>query len=457
MPRVKQSPVPMLISSEELRGYDGLTLRVKGESIDICWRNPLDNGKRSLRAGTIRSKPDQIREALDRVHTQVFLGGKVPKARTRVPIAVLWDGWRASVDLRPNTLAVYDSVWTHHLSEATTHWNATTLNPDLVNAWLDSEVATRRMTPAIRTKAANVLRHLLTWGHQRGLLLRDNGAGIAGGKEAKPKKGGYLEIRQAERLIEAVRDIDPYYVPHMYVLLYTGIRISELAGLRWSPDIDLEPGRGKITVEHNYIDGELSSLKTDAANREVPLTETVRQEIAAFKERQPLYHERNPLGLAFTSKRGYGLNDNTFRSRIFRPAVKACEFPTSKRVTPHTLRHTFLTHLADTGTPIHVLMDLAGHTDYRMTNARYIGRTPKAQDAARVDIEAAFPAVVPDKAKRKGPGWTERTEHMPDGTMKVSRLYHNQEAGKGAGGAVRVFRKGPNPDSMPDKSGQNER
>jgi site-specific recombinase XerD len=70
--------------------------------------------------------------------------------------------------------------------------------------------------------------------------------------------------------------------------------------------------------------------------------------------------------------------------RVLHQVVVQCHF--TKRVTPHSLRHCFATHLLETGTDIRVIQRLLGHASlqttarYTKVTERHIGRTKSPLD-----------------------------------------------------------------------------
>jgi site-specific recombinase XerD len=77
---------------------------------------------------------------------------------------------------------------------------------------------------------------------------------------------------------------------------------------------------------------------------------------------------RPPGEALFPGRSGEGtVSPDTVRGAL-RRAVKACGL--SKPVTPHTLRHSFATHLLESGTDLRTIQVVLGHSSVR-TTSRY--------------------------------------------------------------------------------------
>lgn len=138
----------------------------------------------------------------------------------------------------------------------------------------------------------------------------------------------------------------------MLELLYaTGLRASELVGLKVQ-DVNLE--RGFVIV-----------VGKGSKERAVPIGE---EALDALKE----YFEgarRSILGGAeseylFVSSRKRGLTRQMFWDRIKHYARKA---GITSDISPHTLRHSFATHLLDNGADLRAVQLMLGHSDISTT------------------------------------------------------------------------------------------
>jgi integrase/recombinase XerD len=138
----------------------------------------------------------------------------------------------------------------------------------------------------------------------------------------------------------------------MLELLYaTGLRVSELVGLRIS-DINLE--RGFLIV-----------MGKGSKERAVPMGEIA---IAAIKQylagaRQTLLNGKDS-DLLFISSKRRGITRQMFWERIKFYTIKA---GIEKSISPHTLRHSFATHLLDNGADLRAVQAMLGHSDISTT------------------------------------------------------------------------------------------
>jgi integrase/recombinase XerD len=138
----------------------------------------------------------------------------------------------------------------------------------------------------------------------------------------------------------------------MLELLYaTGLRVSELVGLR-VPDLNLE--RGFLIV-----------MGKGSKERAVPMGELA---IAAIKHylagaRQTLLNGTDS-DLLFISSKRRGITRQMFWERIKFYTVQA---GIGKNISPHTVRHSFATHLLDNGADLRAVQAMLGHSDISTT------------------------------------------------------------------------------------------
>lgn len=164
----------------------------------------------------------------------------------------------------------------------------------------------------------------------------------------------HLRPGEVEDLIEAPAGDAPLERRDRAILelLYAaGLRVSELVGLDW-PDIDL-PARvlrvmGKGSKERMVPFGRPAG---DALRRWLEVWEGVRDPI---KEGEPV----------FLNHLGGRLTDRSVRRVIDRWVDAAA---VARGVHPHTLRHTFATHLLENGADLRAIQELLGHSSLSTT------------------------------------------------------------------------------------------
>ncbi|HEY8362959.1 MAG TPA: site-specific tyrosine recombinase XerD [Tissierellaceae bacterium] len=163
-----------------------------------------------------------------------------------------------------------------------------------------------------------------------------------------------LTVQEVERLLEQPDTADPlgFRDKTMLELLYsTGIRVSELISL---------------TVDDVNLDmGFLRCLGKGSKERIVPIGS-----FAISYLRQYITHIRNQLikgkstKILFVNHKGKALTRQGFWKIIKKYARKA---GINKEITPHTLRHSFATHLIENGADLRAVQEMLGHADISTT------------------------------------------------------------------------------------------
>jgi len=166
----------------------------------------------------------------------------------------------------------------------------------------------------------------------------------------------------------------------------TGLRQSELLGLRWR-DIDLEAQR--IRVRNTFVRGEHSADgKSElSTRRSVPMASRLASELDVWWRRSN-YDQADDLVFAHPTK-GTPLDG----SKVSKRFKAACSEAGVRSVRFHDLRHTFATRLAASGTPVRTIQEFLGHADSKTTQI-YAHYAPSHHEVQLVD-DAFAPRATP--------------------------------------------------------------
>jgi integrase/recombinase XerD len=138
----------------------------------------------------------------------------------------------------------------------------------------------------------------------------------------------------------------------MLELLYAaGLRVSELGSLQL-PDLHLD-------------EGYLRCIGKGRKERVIPVgTEPIRLLKRYLEEVRPLLCGNEQEMHVFISQQGSALS----RQRLWQIIKESTrQAGIMKNVTPHTLRHSFASHLLQNGAPLRVIQEMLGHADIATT------------------------------------------------------------------------------------------
>lgn len=159
------------------------------------------------------------------------------------------------------------------------------------------------------------------------------------------------EVRSLLRQPDSARLLGARDQAMLEILYATGLRVSELVSLQIH-QIDLQ--------------GDFLTVKGKGGKvRAVPFGRWAREKLLRYlHEIRPRLSKGRLRPALFITRSGKGLTRQAFWKLIRRYARAA---GIEKRVTPHTLRHSFATHLLDGGADLRSVQAMLGHADISTT------------------------------------------------------------------------------------------
>jgi site-specific recombinase XerD len=153
-----------------------------------------------------------------------------------------------------------------------------------------------------------------------------------------------LSVQEVDRLLRVTNNLK--HMTILYTLYSSGLRLAELLSVRLT---DVQWERGQLVVR----EGKGRKDRVVMLSHQLKLL--LQQYIEAYQ----------PKGWLFNGQD----NQSPYSARSVQAVVRNCAKQAGiyKKVTPHTLRHCFATHLLDRGTDIRYIQELLGHKDIKTT------------------------------------------------------------------------------------------
>jgi site-specific recombinase XerD len=213
-------------------------------------------------------------------------------------------------------------------------------------------LASQRRTGVTRVRKLAAIRKFFTFLEENRILAANPAHAVKGARREEKEPNILFKEQYKALLYEASDNIRDYAI--IQTFLQTGIRLSELVNL-CVEDVDLE---------HRILTVRQGKGKKD---RQIPLVDDVLKALRNY-----LRYRNTELILDdetfFLAKNGTSMNVSTVKYLVAKYVKKA---GIRKKVSVHTLRHTFGAHKADKHMSLATLQELMGHKK-KETTLKYI-------------------------------------------------------------------------------------
>jgi integrase/recombinase XerD len=185
-------------------------------------------------------------------------------------------------------------------------------------------------------------------------IIKENAATIIESPKLWKKLPFTLSVSEVEALLNApnVRDLMEMRDKACLELMYaTGMRVSELVNLKMD-DINMGVGFAKC-------------FGKGSKERIVPFGKKAKESLERYLEKsRPQFLKKSISNYLFLTRLSKPMSRQTFW-KIIKRYAKAARI--KKKITPHSLRHSFATHILERGADLRIVQEMLGHADISTT------------------------------------------------------------------------------------------
>ena len=162
----------------------------------------------------------------------------------------------------------------------------------------------------------------------------------------------YNQIMDIINSVDVLYRFGPRDKAILYVLYSSGLRASEVLDLKLT----------NLILDEEFI----RLIGKGGKERFVPISEVAIDSINSYLEnlRPELSRKNESSGVLFLNNRGQRLSRMTLWKIVKKYSIEA---NINKKVSPHTFRHSFATHMVQAGANLRVVQEMLGHSDISTT------------------------------------------------------------------------------------------
>lgn len=308
-----------------------------------------------------------------------------------------WEEYREAIlaNVRPHTASGYEVAWRRRVRESFGHRQL----DSITTFEIEAVAATWRVKYSTKRDALACLSKIMRAAVKAGRVPVNPCRGVElGRQEEGDPTGRALSRAEVGRLFALLPDSGAYR-RFVAVMLFTGMRIGEVAGLTVA-DCDLEAGLIRVskTASPGRTGERVVGPTKNGKSRLVPIADQLRPVI------EDACADKSPDDLAFPGPMGGYLNSKNLSRALKWPAIREAikRFPNGEAPLHwHDLRHTALTNLALGGLVMPDLMAVAGHSSLQVTQRYLNTKADAARRAASIqtDFYAGFEVTPPSSAE----------------------------------------------------------
>ena len=367
-------------------------------------------GKRRRKTFTNKKAAEHF-EAQARVDIKAGIFTADSVSRTVAQASVLWLKSCEQRGLEVTTIDSYRQSVNYHIVPLLGHQKLTQLSAPVIRQFEDNlrdgSIDNKTRSSAMVRKIRASLSMILNDAQERGLVNRNvvrelSARRMRGGeKRLESRHKGKLKVgvdiplpAEISKILLALESTNPRHRSVITTAIFSGLRASELRGLRWQ---DISFNRCEIEVKQRADRyNKIGPLKSAAAERSVPMPPIAMNILRNWKLQCP----KSKLALVFPTRSGTVTQLSDIVNRGLKPAqVKASVLNADgkpKYSGMHALRHFFASWCINRKTdgglelPLKIVQERMGHSSIQMTADRYGHLFPRGDDHEELTVAEAI-------------------------------------------------------------------